>query len=162
MEIQQAFRAKRVNNWVVDIWSPEKRSEVMSLIRGQGTKPELALQGIVRKALPRWKVETHPRALAGRPDLFVPSLRLAIFVEGCFWHSCPRHGKVPQTNVDYWIPKLEATVSRDRRVERRLRGQGISVWHVWEHDLRPARLRVTSSALSRRLQSRAAALGAQR
>ena len=138
----------------MDIWSPEKRSEVMSAIRGSGTKPELLLQGIVSRALPRYKLETNPTSLPGRPDLYLPSLRLAIFVEGCFWHCCPKHGSIPQSNVEYWIPKLKANVSRDRKVERLLRRQGLSVWHIWEHDLRSAKLEDTENRLARRLKSR--------
>jgi DNA mismatch endonuclease (patch repair protein) len=142
----------------MDIWTPEKRSEVMSANRSTGTKPELELQIIVRRALPRWKVQNHPTSLVGRPDLYLPSLRLAIFVEGCFWHACPQHGTVPKSNIDYWGPKLKANVVRDRRVERQLRRQGLSVWHVWEHDFRPARLGRTEARLSRRLKRRAAEL----
>src|ERR1019366_2218267 len=100
----------------MDIWTPEKRSQVMSAIRSSGTRPELALEKIVRGALPRWKVQSHAVSLAGRPDVYLPSLRLAIFVEGCFWHSCPQHGKVPKSNLEYWEAKLRANASRDRRV----------------------------------------------
>ena len=89
----------------MDIWTPEKRSEVMSGIRGKGTKPELTLQVIVRKALPRWKVEHHPTSLVGRPDLYLPSLRLAIFVEGCFWHACPQPS-VPTSTETVCADKL--------------------------------------------------------
>ena len=138
------------------MWSPEKRSEVMSAIRGRGTKPELALQGIVSRAVPRYKLQTHPPSLPGRPDLYLPSLKLAIFVEGCFWHCCPKHGNIPQSNVDYWVPKLKNNVSRDRRVERNLRRQGLSVWHIWEHDLSSSKVAETEDRLSRRLRSRAA------
>lgn len=136
-------------------WSPKTRSEVMAAIRSSGTKPELALQGIVRRALPRFKFQLHPTSLPGRPDLFLPSLRLAIFVQGCFWHSCPEHGNIPQSNVDYWVPKLRANASRDHRVERRLRNEGLSVWHIWEHDLQYATLERTERRLSLRLKNRA-------
>ena len=139
----------------MDIWSPEKRSAVMSSIRSTETRPELAVQGIVRRALPRFKLQVPPESLTGRPDLFLPSLKLAIFVEGCFWHRCPKHGNIPQSNVDYWAPKLMANVSRDRRVERILRRQGLIAWHVWEHDLRPASLAHTEDRLARSLKNRA-------
>lgn len=128
----------------------------MSAIRSTGTGPEVTLQKIVRGALPRWKVEIHPSSLVGRPDFYLPSLGLAIFVQGCFWHSCPLHGKVPKSNQGYWEPKLKANVSRDRRIERQLRRQGLAVWHVWEHDLRQPRLASTGARLSGRLKKRAA------
>jgi DNA mismatch endonuclease (patch repair protein) len=139
----------------MDKWTPEKRSEVMSRIRGSGTKAELTLQNVVVTALPKWKVLNHPSGLVGRPDLYLPTLKLAIFMEGCFWHSCPQHGRVPESNIDYWGPKLLANCARDRRVERDLRRQGIGVWHVWEHDLRPSRLAHTEARLARRLRKRA-------
>jgi DNA mismatch endonuclease (patch repair protein) len=76
-------------------------------------------------------------------------------MEGCYWHSCPLHGNVPKSNVSYWAPKLKANVARDRRVERQLRRQGLSVWHVWEHDLHPGRMANTEERLTRRLIERA-------
>ena len=139
----------------MDVFTPQKRSEVMSAIQSSGTKPELAVESIVRKALPRWKIECHPASVAGRPDIYVPSLRLAIFVEGCFWHYCPLHGRIPSANLGYWEEKLSSNVARDRRVARTLRRQGIGVWHVWEHSLRKNTLASSDERLSRRLRSRA-------
>lgn len=141
---------------MMDIWTPEKRSEVMSLIRASGTKPELNLEAIVKRSLPRRRIELHARTLPGSPDIYIPSLHLAIFANGCFWHSCPRHGNIPNSRKDYWVPKLAATVARDRRVSRRLRSGGISVWHVWEHDLRGSRLSRTDARLRARLSKRVA------
>ena len=145
----------------MDVFTPEKRSEVMSAIRSSGTKPELAVESIVRQALPRWKIECHPALVAGRPDIYVPSLRLAIFVEGCFWHSCPVHGRTPRANLGYWEAKLRSNVARDRRLARTLRRQGIGVWHIWEHSLRKSCLATTDARLSRRLRSRAAEVGSR-
>jgi DNA mismatch endonuclease (patch repair protein) len=138
----------------MDIWTPEKRSEVMSLIRGTGTKPELALQAIVRAALPRWKVEVGATSIPGRPDVYIPSLRLAIFAHGCFWHSCPRHGKIPKSNIEYWAPKLAANKARDQRLERLLRRRGIGVWNVWEHDLRGAGFFRAQERIAKKLATR--------
>ncbi len=60
--------------------------------------------------------------------------RVAVFVDGCFWHGCPDHQQVPKCNTDYWIPKLAANVDRDRRVDRAFRGAGWSVMRIWEHE----------------------------
>ncbi len=73
--------------------------------------------------------------LPGRPDFVFAAERVAIFVDGCFWHKCPHHCRVPQNNVDYWVPKLDRNVRRDRRVRRLLRVSGWTVLRFWEHDL---------------------------
>lgn len=62
-----------------------------------------------------------------------PALRLAVFVDGCFWHSCPVHATIPKANADYWIPKLKDNVARDRRNDRELAEAGWRVIRLWEH-----------------------------
>jgi DNA mismatch endonuclease (patch repair protein) len=61
-------------------------------------------------------------------------LKVAVFVDGCFWHSCPEHGSMPNRNLEYWLPKLAANVDRDRKVDAALRGSGWSVERLWEHE----------------------------
>jgi DNA mismatch endonuclease (patch repair protein) len=140
----------------LDIWSEEKRSEVMAAIRSSGTKPEVELHRIVKAALPRWSVVQHAVSVPGRPDVYVPSLGLAIFVDGCFWHCCPKHGKTPKSRADYWVPKLAANVARDRRITSQLRRHGFGVWRVWEHDLTGPRRAITESRITARLKGRVA------
>jgi DNA mismatch endonuclease (patch repair protein) len=65
----------------------------------------------------------------------IPSARLAIFVDGCFWHGCPKHGRHPTSNTHYWLPKLERTLQRDRLNAARLRSLGWTVLRLWEHEL---------------------------
>jgi DNA mismatch endonuclease (patch repair protein) len=74
-------------------------------------------------------------ALPGRPDFAFRSQKVAVFVDGCFWHSCPRHGRAPESNQEYWLPKLARNGRRDRRVSRILRRMGWKVIRLWEHDL---------------------------
>jgi DNA mismatch endonuclease (patch repair protein) len=69
-----------------------------------------------------------------RPDLVFTRARVAVFVDGCFWHSCPEHGDRPRINTGYWLPKLEANVARDRRVDRALTDDGWDVVRIWEHE----------------------------
>jgi DNA mismatch endonuclease (patch repair protein) len=69
-----------------------------------------------------------------RPDIVFTRTKLAVFVDGCFWHQCPVHGTMPKSNVDYWEPKLQANVARDRRVDELLREHGWAVLRLWEHD----------------------------
>ena len=73
----------------------------------------------------------------GKPDFVFPKHRVAVFVDGCFWHSCPQHATKPKTNVAFWQKKLAANKARDLLVGRTLRKDGWKVLRIWEHDLRP-------------------------
>ena len=68
-----------------------------------------------------------------RPDVVFTRRRLAVFIDGCFWHLCPDHAHVPKSNLDYWVPKLNANVARDRRVDEALGSAGWRVLRIWEH-----------------------------
>lgn len=126
-----------------DRLTPEQRSRNMSAIRSSGTKPEVALEAAIRGALPRRRVQRAP-ALAGKPDYYLPGLRMAVFADGCFWHGCPIHGRQPTENSDYWSPKIAGNRRRDRRVSAALRALGITVVRVWEHDLEGHAPRLTT------------------
>ena len=139
----------------MDTFTPEFRSEVMSRIRSTGTRPEEQLAGLIRASLGhRWRIVRNDAALPGRPDIVIPSLQVCIFADGCFFHRCPQHWRVPGTRPEYWVPKIEGNVRRDRRIAAALRQQGYSVWRVWEHDLRPRAIPGTAERLARRLQRR--------
>jgi DNA mismatch endonuclease (patch repair protein) len=69
-----------------------------------------------------------------RPDVVFTRSKLAVFVDGCFWHRCPLHGTMPKSNTDYWEPKLRANVARDRRVDELLKEHGWTVVRLWEHE----------------------------
>jgi len=114
-----------------DIYSKEKRSEVMSRVRSSDTKPERA----VRSALHRlgYRFRLHRSDLPGKPDIVLPRLKTVIFVHGCFWHQ---HGckksKPPQQNATFWQKKLLSNVARDQAVAVRLEESGWKVVVVWE------------------------------
>ena len=74
--------------------------------------------------------------LFGRPDFVFPERRIAVFVDGCFWHGCPYHGAVPLTNRDFWIAKLARNRKRDRLVDRTLKAKGWIPLRIWQHELR--------------------------
>jgi DNA mismatch endonuclease (patch repair protein) len=125
---------------VPDVFTKAKRSEVMSRIRSRGNRDtELALMQIFRAHLiTGWR---RHRPVFGKPDFVFPKHRLAVFVDGCFWHCCPRHSTKPRNNATFWRSKLAANNARDRFVTRTLRKQGWRVVRVWEHELRkPARV----------------------
>ena len=117
-----------------DVFSKAKRSEVMSRVRSRGNKDtELRLIAIFRAhAIKGWR---RNRPVFGKPDFVFHKARMAVFVDGCFWHSCPKHATRPKQNADYWSKKLARNIARDRLVTRTLRGLNWRVIRVWEHDL---------------------------
>jgi len=120
---------------MTDIFSKRKRSEIMSRVRSRGNQStEVALASALR----RWKVAGWRRhlPLTGRPDFCFPGLQLAIFVDGCFWHGCPRHGTMPETNRSFWKAKITRNKRRDLSAKRLLRSQGWRVVRIWEHELK--------------------------
>ena len=121
---------------MADIWSEEKRSEVMSLIRSKNTKPEKIVRSMLYYMGLRFR--RHRRDLPGRPDIVLPKYGLAIFVHGCFWHfhqGC-RDGKIPQSNQDYWEPKLKRNVKRDKDSLAALKDAGWNTLVIWECEVK--------------------------
>src|ERR1044071_1103169 len=119
---------------MADVFTKRKRSLVMAAIRSKGNKDtEIKLAAIFRSnRITGWR---RHQPLPGKPDFIFRRQRLAVFVDGCFWHGCPRHGRNPGTNVDYWSPKLARNKARDKAVSRVLRKEGWRVIRLWEHDL---------------------------
>ncbi|MFD0482351.1 very short patch repair endonuclease [Kineococcus sp. GCM10028916] len=97
------------------------------------TGPELALRRELHARGLRYRIGV--RGLPGRPDIVFTAARLAIFVDGCFWHSCPEHAVVPRNNRGWWSEKLATNVARDRRKDAALLEIGWTPLHVWEHDV---------------------------
>lgn len=82
---------------------------------------------------------SHPADIAGHPDFYFPDSRLVVFVDGCFWHACPKCGRIPKTRVEFWRAKIEGNRRRDLSIARRLRRQGYHVMRIWEHALQDDR-----------------------
>jgi len=159
---------------MADVLSKQKRSEVMSRIRSRGNKAtELALARLLRAnkitgwrrhmkiqvTSGKWQVTRKARmsvsspatrhlSLSVRPDFVFLKSRTALFVDGCFWHGCPRHGTQPRGNAAFWRKKISGNQSRDRLVNRTLRRSGWRVLRIWEHELAMKNL----SRLLRRIQ----------
>jgi DNA mismatch endonuclease, patch repair protein len=117
-----------------DVFTKAKRSEVMSRIRGRGNKDtELALAKFFRAhRITGWR---RNRPVFGKPDFVFLKLKLAVFVDGCFWHGCPKHATKPQNNRAFWRRKFSANRARDALVTRTLKRAGWRVLRVWEHEL---------------------------
>ena len=108
------------------------RSEQMARIRSCDTRPELLL----RKTL--WNLGFRYRlrlVLPGRPDLAFVKEKVAVFVDGCFWHGCPKHYKAPTRNEEFWQQKLKRNTCRDRSVDAELETRGWKVVRLWEHEV---------------------------
>jgi DNA mismatch endonuclease (patch repair protein) len=103
----------------------------MSTQRTVSTGPEVALRRALHARGVRFRL--HRKDLPGRPDLSLVRLRVAVFVDGCFWHACPHHGVQPKSNHAWWAAKLEATKARDSRNDQLLAEMGWEPLHVWEH-----------------------------
>lgn len=136
---------------MADVFDTKKRSEVMSSIRGKGNRStELALASAFRTAgINGWrrhvgiKLELGPTVaqrlgkthLVVRPDFVFRREKVALFVDGCFWHRCPLHSKIPENNREFWKQKLARNTERDRLSNRELRRAGWICLRMWEHDV---------------------------
>ena len=119
---------------MADVFSVRKRSAIMARVRcRENVRTELALLRILRRhKLTGWR---RHQPIFGKPDFVFPQQRLAVFVDGCFWHCCPKHSTQPMSNRDFWMRKLARNQIRDRLVNRMLRKAGWKVFRIWQHDL---------------------------
>jgi DNA mismatch endonuclease, patch repair protein len=132
---------------MVDVVTKAKRSEIMAAVRSRGNKnTEARLVTVFRAAgLVGWRRHQN---LPGRPDFVFSRNRVAVFVDGCFWHGCHWHCRMPKTRTAYWIPKIARNKDRDREVIRLLRQKGWRVYRIWEHSLKdPEKIVVKIQAL---------------
>jgi DNA mismatch endonuclease (patch repair protein) len=119
---------------MADMFSSEQRSKNMRAIRSTGS----LLESSVSKAL--WKrgyrFRKNVQKLAGRPDIAIKKYKIVIFIDSCFWHSCPLHGNRPSSNTDYWDKKLKRNIHRDQEVNEFYAAAGWNVLRIWEHELK--------------------------
>jgi len=119
---------------MADTVTKQKRSDIMSRVRPSGNKAtELRLIQIFRTSKIRgWRRGSKQ---PGKPDFIFGKLKIAVFVDGCFWHGCPKHGRQPKSRISFWMAKITGNKARDRRVNRALRERGWTVLRIWEHEL---------------------------
>ncbi|MGN6663751.1 MAG: very short patch repair endonuclease [Solirubrobacterales bacterium] len=116
---------------------PELRRRIMRANRQRDTSPELALRRELHRLGLRYRIDFPIRPTGQRltrPDVVFPSRRIALYVDGCFWHGCPDHGTQASTNRDYWAEKIAANRARDARLTQALEEDGWTVIRFWEHD----------------------------
>lgn len=117
----------------MDVHSKQQRSFNMSRIKSTGTKPELKLRKYLwSKGLRGYRIKSK---VIGRPDIYYPKAKLAIFIDGCFWHMCPKCFIAPKTNEEFWSKKLGINVVRDRIIDQKLTSQKVSFMRFWEHEI---------------------------
>ena len=119
---------------MTDVLTKEQRKLNMSRIRGKDTSPELKIRKMLyARGLRGYRVHYD---LPGKPDIVFTKKRIAIFIDGCYWHKCPICFKEPQTNYEFWMNKINSNVKRDKEVNSRLKSDGWIVLRFWEHQVR--------------------------
>lgn len=114
---------------------PGEASGRMSRQASQDTGPELAVRSELHRRGLRYFVHRQPvKGLRRKADLVFPVPRIAVFIDGCFWHGCPEHRSYPKRNADYWEEKIELNQTRDADTSARLVAEGWTVIRVWEHE----------------------------
>lgn len=133
------FRTKPLDlTFAMDIVSKNVRSHIMAQIRSfdNKTTEKAFIQMLRRNSIKGWRRTSQ---LFGKPDFVFPSLHVAVFIDGCFWHNCPKHYRRPSSNVSYWQEKIARNQRRDKEVNRMLRKKGWRVIRVWEHEIKSDR-----------------------
>lgn len=102
--------------------------------RGRDTSPELAVRRVLHAAGLRYRVDFAPLGGRRRADIVFTRKRIAVFIDGCFWHGCPTHATRPKANADYWGPKLDRNIERDLETTASLQSEGWTVLRFWEHE----------------------------
>ena len=108
------------------------KSEQMARVRSKDTEPEMVLWKALWKSGLRYRLRL---GLPGTPDLAFFGRKVAIFIDGCFWHSCPEHYTCPVQNAEFWSRKIERNLCRDRKANQNLADLGWSVIRIWEHEI---------------------------
>ncbi len=118
---------------MADFMTPEQRKRCMSRVRSRNTKPEILLRKELWRLGFRYRLKNN---LPGRPDIIYPGKKLAIFVDGCFWHGCQKHGSIPKTNTVFWENKIQRNMERDLENTLALEHGGWTVFRLWEHEIK--------------------------
>lgn len=127
---------------MTDVLTPEQRSRCMSRIKGRDTAPEIRIRKLLWAMGLRYRLHF---GLPGKPDMVFPGSKVAVFVDGCFWHHCPAHYQAPANNSEFWEQKISANVARDAVITNKLTEAGWLVLRFWEHELSVDLERVAST-----------------
>ncbi|RMG34064.1 MAG: very short patch repair endonuclease [Methanobacteriota archaeon] len=123
---------------VPDKFSADVRSRIMSKIRGKNTKPELQVRKLLWNSGYRYRIHYPIQGMTKviRPDIAFPNKKIAIFIDGCFWHACPKCYREPKSNVDFWKKKISRNKERDREDTENLEQLEWTIIRIWEHEIK--------------------------
>ena len=123
----------------MDTFSKTERSRIMASVKSRNTKStELRFIHILKdKGIIGWR---RNYCLTGKPDVVFPRLKIAVFIDGCFWHGCPNHCRMPSSNINYWNSKIEKNTIRDKTITKALKVKGWQVIRIWEHEIKSGKL----------------------
>lgn len=116
----------------MDVFTPKERSRLMSRVKGRDSALERRARSYFHAQGLRFRLQHGEN----RIDVAFPGAKVAVFLDSCYWHYCPRHRQVPASNRAFWLRKLEGNAARDKRVSAKLRREGWKVYRVWEHALK--------------------------
>ena len=119
---------------MADVLSKAQRSYNMSMVKGKNTRPEFKLRKLLfGNGIRGYKIHYN---ILGKPDLVFTKYKIAVFIDGCFWHKCPLCFKNPETNREFWLEKINSNVLRDKGITKKLKSEGWKVIRIWEHDIK--------------------------
>lgn len=134
--------------------------KVMQANTGRETRPEQTVRRFLHRCGLRFRKDLRPLpALRCAADVVFTKAKLCIFIDGCFWHGCPRHFRVPASNTAWWAEKIEANRARDKRNDKLLKRNGWSVVRLWEHEITSDRLIRLARAIHARIETDTSILG---
>jgi len=123
---------------MTDVLTKRQRSYCMSQIKGKDTQPEIILRKVLSSAgLKGYRLHYK---LPGKPDIVFPKKKIVVFIDGCFWHKCPKCFIKPETNKSFWNKKIDSNVKRDDIVNSELKRKGWEIIRIWEHELRKEKI----------------------
>jgi len=119
---------------MTDVLTHEQRKKNMSHILSKNTRPEIKLRKILwSEGIRGYRIHHN---LPGKPDIVFTKKKIAIFIDGCFWHKCPVCFHEPETRKEFWMKKIQSNVDRDNKINEKLQADGWTVLRFWEHDVR--------------------------
>ena len=119
---------------MTDVLTPEQRTYNMSQIRGKNTTPEIKLRKLLfATGIRGYRIHHN---IPGKPDIVFVKKKIAIFIDGCFWHKCPVCFQEPETRNEFWMKKIQSNVDRDKKVNDLLKNEGWTVIRIWEHEIK--------------------------
>lgn len=118
---------------MTDVHTKEQRSYNMAMIKGKWTRQEKKIHNYLKGM--KIEHEMHPK-IEGKPDMLIKNSKVLVFLDGCFWHKCPRCFKEPETNREFWLSKIEKNVKNDKEITKKLKGEGWKILRLWEHEVK--------------------------